>query len=195
MDDLILIADLLSRRCFMEAAYFGVMRALKSPSAEAHLLTGVGCCGGIESLAIGQRLLEGVPVPEEKIGTADRPVSPATELPYEGFFHLIEAVRLDPAIKAPENLRMIFDAVADDLAFFSRRELHRPPDKRRQHTLQAASLSAAVLLRRLTNCDRELPGVASPRLEMAAETIEKELDRSGGDAAFFGAVKSLDNIA
>lgn len=185
MDELLFIANLLSRRCFVETAYFGVLRALKSPTAEAHLLAGVGCCGCIEPLATGQRLLEGVPVPDEKIEMGALLISPATELPYEGFFHLIEAVRLDPAIKAPGNLREIFDSVADDLAFFSRRELHRPPDQRRRHTLQDASLSAAVMLRRLTACDRKLPGVASLNLDIAREIIDKELDRSGSDAMFF----------
>jgi hypothetical protein len=99
--------------------------------------------------------------------------------------HLVEAVRLDPAIKASENLREVFDSVADDLASFSRRELHRPPDQRRRHTLQDASLSAAVLLRRLTGCDRKLPGVGSLNLEIAREIIDGELARTGSDARFF----------
>jgi hypothetical protein len=149
------------------------------------MLAGVGCCGCVEPLAIGQRLLEGVPVADEKLGMGSLLISPATELPYEGFFHLIEAVRLDPSIQAPENLRQVFDSVADDLAYASRRELHRPPGQRRRYTLQQASLSAAVLLRRLAASDRDLPGVVPPRLEGATAIVEEELGRSGGDATFF----------
>jgi hypothetical protein len=185
MGDLQFIAQLLSRRRFLEAAYFGAVSALKSPSPEAHLFTGVGCCGCVEPLAIGQRLLEGVPVPDEQLGTGFLAISPATELPYEGFFHLIEAVRLQPGIQAPGDLRPVFDAVADDLAYFSRRELHRPPDHRRRYTLRLASLSAALLLRRLTGSGSDLPGVASPVLEGAMKVIEEELGRSGGDATFY----------
>lgn len=192
MDILEYIGHLLSRRCFTEAAYFGAVSALNSSTAEAHLLAGVGCCGCVEPLAIGQRLLEGVPVSDEQIGMNVLLISPATELPYEGFFHLIEAVRLDPAIKAPENLREVFDAVADDLAYFSRRELHRPPDKSKRHTLMGASLSAAVMLRRLTKSDRKLPGVLSSRLDGAIEIINEELVRSGGDATFFEASVFVD---
>lgn len=182
MDDLESIAHLLSRRCFVEAAYFGAVSALRTPTALAHMFAGVGCCGCAEPLAIAQRLLEDAPVRDEV--DAGLRISPATELPYEGFFHLIQAVRLHPAIKAPESLREVFDAVADDLAFVSRRELHRAPDKRRRYSHRVACLSAAVLLRRLTSNDRELPGVASPELEGAMEIIDEELGRSGGDATF-----------
>jgi hypothetical protein len=185
MVDLELVAHLLSRRCFAEAAYFGALSALKSPRAEAHMLAGVGCCGCAEPLAMAQRLLEDVPVHNEEVGAGVLRISPATELPYEGFFHLIEAVRLDPAIKAPRSLREVFDAVADDLAYVSRREIHRPPGKRRRYSHGIACVSAAVLLRRLTSNDRELPGVASPSLEGAMEIIDAELGRSGGDATFF----------
>ena len=77
------------------------------------MFAGVGCCGCAAGLAVAQRLLEGAPDPGDD---AERPtvVSPATELPYEGFFHLVEALRLDPAISAPKALREVFDAVADD---------------------------------------------------------------------------------
>jgi len=111
-------------------------------------------------------------------------VSPATELPYEGFLHLIEAIRRDPAITAPSSLREVFDAVADDLAYVSRRELHRPPDQRRRYTLREASLAAAVLLRRLTRSERALPGVASITLERVSVIIEQDLGRAGSDATF-----------
>jgi hypothetical protein len=181
MSDLPSIAVLLSRRCFIEAMYFGTIAALRLPSAEAHMFAGIGCCGCAEPLAIGQRLLDGM----EEVRASGLIVSPATELPYEGFFHLIEAVRLNPAIKAPENLREVIDAVADDLAYISRRELHRPPDKRRRYTLQDASVSAAMLLRRLTGSDSKLPGVALQRQEVASKIVERELTGNGGDATFY----------
>src|SRR5512146_2358032 len=111
MNDLELIAHLLSRRCFAEAAYLGAVSALRTPTALAHIYAGVGCCGCAEPLAIAQRLLEGAPTHAEV--DAGLRVSPETELPYEGFFHLVQALRLDPAIKAPENLREVFDSVAD----------------------------------------------------------------------------------
>lgn len=183
MNDLESLAHLLSRRCFVEAAYFGTVSTLKSPTALAHMFAGVGCCGCVEPLAMAQRLLEDAPVRDEVgVGLC---ISPVTELPYEGFFHLIQAVRLDPTIKAPENLRSVFDAVADDLAYVSRREFHRPPDKRRHYTLRAASLSAALLLRQLTGSDQELPGVMLPTIEVSKEIIDTELGRSGGDATLF----------
>jgi hypothetical protein len=178
------IVYLLSRRCFAEAAYFGVVAALKAPTAEAHMLAGAGCCGCVEPLANAQRLLEGIPVAEEKLGVDGLLVSPASALPYEGFFHLIESLRLDPRITAPEELRAVFDDVADDLAFFSRRELHQPPEQRGRYTARAASLGAAVLLRRMARSGRELPGVASPSLAHATQIIDAELGQRGGDAAF-----------
>jgi hypothetical protein len=78
----------------------------------------------------------------------------------------------------------VFDAVADELVYVSRRETHRPPEQRRLYSLRQASLAAAVLLRRLTGTARELPGVASPAAEAACAVIDQELARSGGDAAF-----------
>jgi hypothetical protein len=190
MDDLDSIAYLLSRRCFAEAAYFGAMHALKQPSAQAHLFAGLGCGGCAEPLAVAQRSLEDAPVPRE-IGAGGLTVSPATNLIYEGFFHLIEALRLDPSIKVSAELREVADYVADDLAYVSRRELHTAPDKRRRYSLRLASVAAAVLIRRLTESDRELPGVLSATLEVAAEAIEAELGRRGGDAAFFTVDSSI----
>lgn len=184
MMDLDSIAHLLSERCFTEVAYFATLEALQRPSAEAHLLAGAACCGCAQALAVSQRLLEGAPL-ESDAETAGLRISPATDLPYEGFFHLIQALRIDPSIKTPENLRQVCDAVADDLAYVSRRELHTPPGKRKRYTLRLASVAAAILLRRLTESSRDLPGVMSPTLETAAEIIEAELSRTGGDAAFF----------
>lgn len=179
------IVHLLSLRCFAEAAYFGTVQTLKTPTARAHLLAGVGCCGCTEPLSLAQRLLEGVFVSDEELKKSELRVSPITLLPYEGFFHLINALRLDQSIRAPESLRDIFDSVADDLAYVSRRELEPGPNNRRRYTLREASLCAAVMLRRLTGSDRELPGVAAPSLERAMEIIEVELGQSGGDATFF----------
>jgi hypothetical protein len=104
---------------------------------------------------------------------------------YEGFFHLIQAVRLGPSIQAPANLRDEFDAIADNLAYVSRREFNTAPSRRRRYPLRLASISAAVLLRRLTGSDRELPGVMSPLVESATEIIKTEVGRTGGDAAFY----------
>jgi len=185
MIDLEHVAHLLYQRYFAEAAYFGAVSALRSPTAEAHMLAGVGCCGCAEPLAMAQRLLEGVPVPDEELGgTGGLRISPASQLPYEGFLHLLQALRLDPSIKAPTNLRNVFDSIADDLAYVSRRELEPGPHKRRRYTLREASLSAAVLLRRLTESDRELPGVASPSLQKAMEIIDEELGQSSVDATY-----------
>jgi hypothetical protein len=183
MDDLASLENLLLRRCFVEVAYFGAVRAMKAPSAAAHMLAGVGCCGCMAPLAVAQQLLEGIAVPDEALAIR-AVVSPASELPYEGFFHLVEAVRRDRAVRAPPSLREVFDAVADELAYVSRRETHRPPEQRRVYSLRQASLAAAVLLRRLTGTARELPGVASPAAEAASAVIDQELARSGGDAAF-----------
>jgi hypothetical protein len=185
MNDMEWMIHLLVRRCFVEAAYFGVVRALKTPSAEAHMLAGVGCCGCASPLAIGQRLLEGDSIPDEATGGSGLIISPATELPYEGFFHLLEAIRMNPDIQAPESLGEVFDAVADDLAYVSRREIHRPPDKARRYSHKLACLSAAVLLRRLTGTNRTLPGVGSTTLDCTMEIIEGELEQRGGDAIFY----------
>jgi hypothetical protein len=175
---------LLSQRCFAEAAYFGAVQAMKKPSAQAHLFAGLGCCGCAEALAIAQRLLEGAPVPDE-IGAGGLRISPATRLIYEGFFHLLEALRLDPSIKVPGELRELADGVADDLAYVSRREMHMPPDKRKRYSLRQASVAAAVLIRRLTESSRELPRVMATTVEDATEIIDTELGRTGGDATFF----------
>ena len=128
MVDRAAIMHLLARRCFAEAAYFGAVAALTSPTAELHMLAGIGCCGCIEPLAIAQRLMENVPVAEDKLGAGGLRISPSSSMPNAGFIHLIESLRLEPNITAPAELRDVIDGVADDLAFFSRRELHRSPD-------------------------------------------------------------------
>jgi hypothetical protein len=177
------IASLLSRRFFVEAAYYGAVSAIRNPSAMAHMFAGVACCGCAEPLAAAQRLIEGVAGDDEG-GAGGLLVSPATDLPYEGFFHLIEAVRLDPELRAPAALRGVFDAVADDLAYASRREVHRPPDRMRRYSHRVACVSAALLIRRFTSNDRELPGVQSPTLQLTRDVIDAELQRTGGDATF-----------
>jgi hypothetical protein len=75
--------------------------------------------------------------------------------------------------------------VADDLAYVSRREIHRPPDKARRYSHKLACLSAAVLLTRLTGTNRSLPGVGSTTLDCTMEIIEGELGQRGGDAMFY----------
>jgi hypothetical protein len=178
------VASLLSRRYFAEAAYFGVVDALRNPSANAHLLAGIGCCGCVAPLATTQRLMDGDPVADSDLGIGGLRVSPATELPYEGLFHLVEAVRADAATKVPGPLREIADAVADDLAYASRSEVRRPPDEPRQYSHPMACLAAAVLLRRLTGTSRGLPRADPARLTVAAEILETEIGGTGGDATF-----------
>ena len=143
MDELSRIEHLLAQRFFAEAAYYGGVSATSSPTARAHLLAGVGCCGCAEPLAAAQRLLDGDPSRAPATVPAAFAVSPATELPYEGFLHLIEAVRLDPELRASEHLRDVLDGVADDLAYVSRREIHRPPDARRRYSHGLACVAAA----------------------------------------------------
>jgi hypothetical protein len=178
------VASLLSQRYFAEAAYFGGVDALRNRSPNAHLLAGIGCCGCVVSLATAQRLLDGDPVPEGDLGVGPLRVSPATELPYEGLFHLIESVRADPAAQVPGPLREVADAVADDLAYASRREVRRPPDEPRRYSYPMACLAAAVLLRRLTGTSRELPRAHPALLAVATEILETELSGTGGDATF-----------
>lgn len=188
MNDVEYVAHLLSRRCFVEAAYFGVLCALRAPTAEAHMFTGVGCCGCAAPLAHVQRLLEGVPMPDEKSGVDRLRISPGTPLPYEEFYHLLEAVRLNPAITAPDSLREVFDAVADDLAYVSRRELRGSLTLRR-YSHRTACLAAALLLRRMTGTDRALPGVLLSTPNVYTQIIEKELSQSGGDALFYSVLR------
>jgi len=184
MTDLDYIVHLLTNKCFAEAAYFASVGAAKAPSSLSHLLAGSACCGCAEPLAIAQRLLEGAPVPDE-IGAGGLRVSPATDLPYEGFFHLIESLRLDSSIQPTPDLCQVFDDIADNLAYVSRRELHRGIARRHRYTMREVTVSAAILLRRWTGSGRELPGVMKPLLDLGAEIIESELHRLGGDADFF----------
>ena len=174
VDELSRIEHLLSQRFFAEVAYYAGVSAASSPTARAHLLAGVGCCGCAEPLAAAQRLLDGDPEPSSGDGAGSLRVSPATELPYEGFLHLIEAVRLDPELRASEHLRDVLDGVADDLAYVSRREIHRPPDARRRYSHGLACVAAAVLLRRLTGSARDLPHIAPSTLELARAIIAEE---------------------
>ena len=66
----------------------------------------------------------------------------------------------------------MLDAVADDLAYVSRREIHRPPDARRRYSHGFASVVAALLLRRLTGSEADLPRVATPTVESAREIVD-----------------------
>jgi hypothetical protein len=121
---------------------------------------------------LAQRLIEGVDVPEHELGGGGLVVSAGSELPYEGALHLVEALRADPQLVCPPELCSVVDEIADDLAYLSRREQHRAPDRRRPHTLRAVSLAAAVLLRRVTGSARSLPGLDEPQLATARATID-----------------------
>jgi len=180
------ISYLLSQRYFPEAAYFASILSLQTPTASAHMLAGAASSGCAEPLAKAQKLLEGIDVPDEELGTGGLRVSPITLLPYEGFFHLLQALRLDPSLTAPANLREVFDSIAEDLAYISRRELELPPDQSKRYSLRIASVAAALLLRRLTRNTSELPGVMAATVTLAREIIDAELSRTGGDAAFGG---------
>jgi hypothetical protein len=175
MDDLNAIEDLLVQRYFVEVAYYGGVNAAKAPSARAHLLAGVGCCGCAEPMAVAERLLDGDADPRADEGAGGLRVSPGTELPYDGFEHLVQSARLDPQLRAPQRLREVLDAVADDLAYVSRREIHRPPDARRQYSHGLAAVMAALLLRRLTGSEADLPRVPTSTGAIAREILDAEL--------------------
>jgi hypothetical protein len=177
MEDLTHIEDMLVRRFFAEAAYFAGVRAVESPSAEVHMLAGGSCCGCVEPLAVGQRLLEGAPVTSAESGPGGLRVSPATELPQEGLAHLLQAVRLAPELRAPERLLEIFDGIADDLAYASRREIHRPPEARSRYSHRVTCVAAALLLRELTGTNRPLPGVDASTLQFASHALNEERGR------------------
>jgi len=173
--ELTAMQHLLSQRFFAETAYFAGVGAALSPSAQAHMLAGAGCCGCAEPLAVAQRLVDGDPEPSREADGSALRVSPGTELPYAGFEHLVEAFRLDPGLRAPESVHDVLDSVADDLAYVSRREIHRPPDARRRHSHSLACVAAALLLRRLTGSERELPRVSPSTVERAREILVEEL--------------------
>ena len=182
-DDMQALTYLLANRCYAEAAYFGTLRALRTADARAHLLAGIGCCGCAAPLADAQRLLEGVPERAQASSSGLR-VSPMSSLPFEGFFHLLQARRFDRTIMVPADLREIADEVADDLAFVSRRELHWPPNRPRRYTHRLACVAAALLLRDMTGNAGDPPGVLSPTRDAAREIIATELGQVGGDARF-----------
>jgi hypothetical protein len=185
MECLDYVVQLLFRGCFTEAMYFSILSVMKAPTASAHMLAGVSCCGGVVPLGQSQKLLEGVndgTVYKEK---SELPVSTDTALYYEGFFHLLQTFRIDPSIRAPIKLIKVFDDIADNLAYISRRELHVQPANRKRYTLRLASVAAAILIRRLTGSKRELPGVMPTLIDYATEIINTELNRTGGDAVFF----------
>jgi len=182
-DDVQAITSFLANRYYAEAAYFGTLLSLRTADARAHLIAGIGCCGCSAPLADVQRLLEGVPERAET-GTCGLRVSPMTSLPIEGFFHLVQARRLDRTIMVPADLREVADEVADDLAFVSRRELHWPPDRPRRYSHRLACVAAALMLREMTGNASDLPGVASPTRDAARGIIATELGQTGGDAFF-----------
>lgn len=172
------IVRLLLDRCFTDAVYFAAI--LSGRDRGAHLLAGISCCGCVGPHAEVQRMLEGVPTREPHVmNTAG--LSPCTKLAYEGFFHLVEARRADDALSTPRELHEVMNEVADDLAFFSRREL---PSINRRHAGRTTAIAAAMFLRQLTGSDQPLPGVAPVSLRVAGELLRAELDGTGGDAAF-----------
>jgi hypothetical protein len=184
MVDLDRVTLLLSKRYFADALYLATLGAIQSRASRAHMLAGIACCGCAGPLASGQRLLEGAA--KDPIAQAGPSiVSPMTMLPYEGFFHLIQAFRLEPSLTAPASLRPLADDIADDMAYVSRREQQFPPEQRKRHSHRAACLGAATLLRRLTGSDRELPGVTGDPAVVNA-IIDQELAGAGGDAEFLG---------
>jgi hypothetical protein len=161
---------LVAERHFVEVAYFAGVSATASPSAEAHLFAGIGCCGCVEPQAVAQRVLED----EDGLGGGGLRVSFATRLPYAGLDHLLEAVRADPELRAPDHLREVIDGVAEDLAYVSRREV-RTSSAGYRHSHGLTCVAAALLLRRLTGSERELPGVMAFSLRAGREVLEAEL--------------------
>jgi hypothetical protein len=180
------VTMLLSKRYFADALYFATLGATQRRSSRAHMLAGIACCGCTGPLARGQRLLEGGATKDRTTQAGPLIVSPMTRLPYEGFFHLIQAFRLEHSLSAPASLSPLADDIADDMAYVSRLEVHSPPEQRKRHAHRTASLGAAMLLRRLTGSDRELPDVTGDPADMNA-IIDEELAGTGGDAEFFGA--------
>lgn len=177
------LSHLLFKGYFSEVLYFGLNKVLKKPDAQVHMLTGVACCGLASPLANAQRSLEGAPWPKSAIQA--NAVSPGTELPYEGLFHLITALRLDPAVKAPSHLHEVFDRIATDLTYVSRREIRRSPDRQLQYSHHMTCITAALLLKKMIGkTTDELPNVPHIRITLAQEILNKELQKSGGDAAF-----------
>jgi hypothetical protein len=188
-DEVQAIVYLLANRFYTEAAYFGTLCAMRTADARAHLMAGIGCCGCAAPLADAQRLLEGVPE-RAQAGTSDLNISPMTRLPIEGFYHLLEARRLDRTIMVPPDLRAIADEVADDLAFASRREIHRRPDRPGRYSHRLVCVAAALLLRDMTGTVDALPGVMEPTRTVAQEAIAVELAQTGGDASFLEVAQS-----
>ena len=94
-----------------------------------------------------------------------------TRMPFAGLDHLLAAFRADPRLSAPADLHAVIDAVADDLAYTSRREIRTS----QRHSHGVTCIAAALLLRRLTGSDRELPGVMVARRRSAEEILAEEL--------------------
>jgi hypothetical protein len=184
MADLDFVVNLFSRRYYVETAYFAAINAIKTPTAMAHMLAGVGCCGCAEPLADLQKLFEGSVVTNQQLGDEIR-ISPNTALYYEGFFHLLQAFRMDPLIKAPSQIHEVLEDVINNLAYISRRELYAPPNSRKKYTFRIASVAAACLIQRLINSNKDLPGVMPTVLDQAANIIAIELTLTGGDSYFF----------
>jgi hypothetical protein len=175
MIELETLLHFLRERCFAEAAYFAALRASESGVADDFVLAGLACCGCVGPSAIAQRLLEGAEVAEESLGGGGLRVSPATPLVHAGFAHLINALRRDPAARVPTELIPTAEAIADDLAFASRRELHSAVVRNQRGDYAEICRANAVLLRRLCLSTRELPAIRS--YERANELIAAELAR------------------
>lgn len=162
---------LLRERFFPELAYFAGVSATASSSPEAHLFAGIGCCGHVVLQANVQRIIEDAPLDDEDLRPGGLGVSPMTRMPFAGLDHLIAAFRADPGIAMPQDLHDVIDGVADDLAYTSRREIQTS----QRHSHGQTCIAAALLLRRLTGSEHELPGVMVARARIAEEILAEEL--------------------
>ncbi len=166
----------------VEALYFGALLRGAARTAEAHLLLGVACCGGVRPIAEMERAdAEAIPGAPPQLPVGGLVVGRATLLVHEGFYHLIEALRREPGIVLAPPLREAARRALDDLKWYSKQEMHGFTSGRKL-SLREVAEGAIVLLHRVAGEEAS----TSPRLlETTRSMIEAELASAGGDAAFF----------
>jgi len=180
------VQRLVEERRFTEALYFGALMLARQRSPELHLLLGLACHAAIRPLADLQRMLRSYQ-PSDDPAASTLMIGANTLLVYEGFYHLIEALRQDRKIQIPESTRHVADEILLDLQWYMKQESHGFASNKRD-SLKMTAVAGAVLLHRLTGHAGAPSFLLKTEVECADQMIEEELNGTGGDAVFYRSV-------
>ncbi|MCB9760555.1 MAG: hypothetical protein H6739_12005 [Alphaproteobacteria bacterium] len=155
------VHELVKKRRFMEALYFGSADGAPTPADRFAL--GVACIIVVKAIANRERARAGVDV-RVSAGSVGR----STTMVREGLKHIVQALRDDPTFRPAEGLKPIIVDALDDLKWYLRQEFHG------FSALYEVGLAADLLLATVSNQPDTLPP-GSTNVERASRVLRDML--------------------